>query len=160
MRPADLYFRRTLWLIVFGLLNGYVLLWSGDVLFYYGIAGLMLFIFRTLPPRKLLVLATAFMILQTSITVSEWLDYRETQALAQAASTRQAEGLPMTDGDQEALDAFRSCKVSSARPGRTSRLTWPMCATAIDRPLTYWAPIPATCRANFSFATDWSNAWA
>lgn len=46
--PADLYFRRTLWLIAFGLLNGYVLLWSGDVLFYYGIAGLGLFVFRNL----------------------------------------------------------------------------------------------------------------
>src|SRR5687768_10469908 len=45
-RPTDLYFRRTLWLIVFGLVNGYVLLWSGDVLFYYGIAGVVLFIFR------------------------------------------------------------------------------------------------------------------
>jgi uncharacterized protein len=106
LRPADLYFRRTFWLILFGLLNGYVLLWSGDVLFYYGIAGFILFIFRTLPPRKLLLLAMALMILQTSITVSEWMDYRETQALAQAATTRQEAGLPMTDGDQEALDAF------------------------------------------------------
>src|SRR5262245_17025199 len=49
--PTELYFRRTLWLIAFGLLNGYVLLWSGDVLFYYGIAGLVLFLFRNLPPR-------------------------------------------------------------------------------------------------------------
>src|SRR5688500_10018130 len=36
LRAADLYFRRTLWLIVFGLVNGYLLLWPGDILFYYG----------------------------------------------------------------------------------------------------------------------------
>lgn len=108
LRPADLYFRRTLWLIAFGLFNGYVLLWSGDVLFYYGIAGLVLFVFRNLPPRRLLLLAAAFMILQTLITVSEWQDYREAQALAQAASARQAAGYPMIDGDQEALDAFNA----------------------------------------------------
>ena len=58
MKPADLYFRRTLWLIVFGLFNGYVLLWSGDVLFYYGIAGLVLFVFRNLPPRRLLIIGS------------------------------------------------------------------------------------------------------
>lgn len=118
-RPTDLYFRRTLWLIVFGLINGYVLLWSGDVLFYYGVAGLLLFIFRNLSPRRLLLLAAAFMILQTSISVSEWLDYRDTQSLAQAASLRQAAGLPMTDGDQEALDTFDALR-SEFRPTRDS----------------------------------------
>src|ERR1044072_9623080 len=35
--PADLFFRRTMWLIVFGLVNAYVLLWSGDILYYYGV---------------------------------------------------------------------------------------------------------------------------
>ena len=44
----DLYFRRTMWLIVFGLINGYVLLWDGDILFYYGVTGLLLFVFRNL----------------------------------------------------------------------------------------------------------------
>ena len=60
LRPADLYFRRTLWLIVFGLINGYLLLWDGDILFYYGVVGLLLFVFRNLsrapadrrPPRS------------------------------------------------------------------------------------------------------------
>ncbi|WP_116808382.1 DUF418 domain-containing protein [Steroidobacter cummioxidans] len=106
VRPADLYFRRTLWLIVFGLVNGYVLLWSGDVLFYYGIAGLALFVFRNLSPRRLLILATAFMLVQTLISVGEWQDFHQTQAVAQAANARLAAGQPLTDGDQEAIDAF------------------------------------------------------
>lgn len=116
-RPSTLYFRRMLWLIAFGLVNGYVLLWSGDVLFYYGVAGLILFVFRNLPPRRLLLLAAAFMILQTLISVSEWQDFREAEALAQAASARQAQGLPMMDGDQEALDAF-NVLLSEFRPPR------------------------------------------
>lgn len=117
LRPADLYFRRTLWLIVFGLINGYVLLWSGDVLLYYGIAGLLLFVFRDLAPRQLLLLAAALMLLQTMITVSEWNDYREAQSLAETASARRAAGLPMTDGDQEALDAFEVFQ-NEMRPAR------------------------------------------
>lgn len=105
-KPTDLYFRRTLWLIVFGLLNGYVLLWSGDVLFFYGIAGLVLFLFRNLPPRRLLVLAAAFMIVQTLISVVEWRDFHEAQQLAEAATARQAAGQTLTDEDIEAIDAY------------------------------------------------------
>ena len=106
MSPADLYFRRTLWLIVFGLINGYLLLWSGDVLFYYGIAGLLLFVFRNVAPRRLLLLATALMLLQTAVSVVEWHDFREAQDQAQAASMRQAAGQPLTIGDQQAMETF------------------------------------------------------
>jgi uncharacterized protein len=116
-RPTDLYFRRTLWLIVFGLVNGYVLLWSGDVLFYYGFAGLALYVFRNLSPRRLLLLATVFMALQTSVSVGEWLDFHETQTLAQAANERLAAGQPLVDGDQEALDAYAAVQ-AEFRPAR------------------------------------------
>lgn len=117
MRPADLYFRRTLWLIVLGLINGYVLLWSGDVLFYYGIAGLILFVFRNLPPRKLLALATVLMMLQTSVSVVEWHDYRDSKQQAQAASARQAAGETLTAEEMEAIDAFATNE-SDWRPSR------------------------------------------
>lgn len=115
--PVDLYFRRTLWLIVFGLFNGYVLLWSGDVLFYYGIAGLVLFVFRNLSPRRLLVLATVFMIAQTAVSVVEWHDFKDTQQQAQAANARQAAGQPLTGGDYEALEAYSELE-SDWRPAR------------------------------------------
>lgn len=117
LRPADLYFRRTLWLIVFGLINGYVLLWSGDVLFYYGIAGLALFVFRNLAPRRLLLLATALMLLQTAVSVVEWHNFREAQEQAQAARTRQAAGQPLTMGDQQAVETFAALE-SEFRPSR------------------------------------------
>jgi uncharacterized protein len=117
LRPADLYFRRTLWLIVFGLFNGYALLWSGDVLFYYGFAGLALFVFRNLSPRRLLTLAAIFMVLQAMISVGEWLDFHETQTLAEAAKARQEAGQPLADGDREAIDAYTALQ-AEFRPER------------------------------------------
>ncbi len=54
---ADLFYRRLLWMVLFGTLHAYVLLWSGDVLFDYAIAGLFLFVFRNLKPRQLLIAA-------------------------------------------------------------------------------------------------------
>ncbi len=46
IRAADIYTRRNMWLVLFGMLHGY-LIWSGDILFYYGLAALLfLFPFR------------------------------------------------------------------------------------------------------------------
>ena len=51
-----LYFRRTIWLIIFGLVDAYLLLWTGDILFFYGVVGLLLFYVRNWNVRQMLVL--------------------------------------------------------------------------------------------------------
>lgn len=60
-----LYYRRTGLLILFGLVNAYLLLWPGDILFTYGLAGLLLFVFRKLSPRGLLGWAVGILLLTT-----------------------------------------------------------------------------------------------
>ena len=57
VRTADLYLRRNLWLAVFGLVHGFLLLMPGDILYTYGVAGMVLFVFRLASSRQLLVLA-------------------------------------------------------------------------------------------------------
>jgi uncharacterized protein len=53
---ADIYLRRNFWLCVFGLLHG-TLLWPGDILLSYGLAGLLvLYPCRKLGARTLLIL--------------------------------------------------------------------------------------------------------
>ena len=39
---AEYYYRRLLWLVFFGLLNAYVLLWPGDILYFYGLCGMII----------------------------------------------------------------------------------------------------------------------
>ena len=60
---ADIYFRRNLWLIGFGLVNAWILLWVGDILFYYGITALFLYAFRNLAGRTLLKLGLGALLL-------------------------------------------------------------------------------------------------
>lgn len=43
--------------MLFGVINAYVLLWPGDILYTYGLCGLLLFPFRKLTPTLLLVAA-------------------------------------------------------------------------------------------------------
>ena len=60
---ADLYWRRNLWLLGFGLFDVFVLLWPGDILHIYALAALFLFPFRTLAPRVLLALGLGWAVL-------------------------------------------------------------------------------------------------
>ena len=54
---AVYYYRRLLWLVFFGLINAFVILWQGDILFFYGLCGMLLFAFRKVKPKWLLVIA-------------------------------------------------------------------------------------------------------
>jgi len=53
---VDRYYRRTLLLVLFGLVHAYVLLWENDVLYIYGILGMFLFPLRKLRVPALLII--------------------------------------------------------------------------------------------------------
>jgi len=65
-RSLDLYARRSLWLIIFGLIHGYLLLWPYDILYAYGLLGLLLLPLRVLPVRQL-ILAGLVMLAATAL---------------------------------------------------------------------------------------------
>ena len=57
LSPADAFIRRQLWLIGFGLVNAFILLWPGDILFQYGIVGILLFGFSRMKAKGFFILA-------------------------------------------------------------------------------------------------------
>lgn len=57
LAPADYFFRRQLWLIAFSVFDVFVLLWPGDILLDYAIIGMLLFAFRNLSAKKLMIAA-------------------------------------------------------------------------------------------------------
>lgn len=52
VRPARIFMRRSLWLMLFGVLHAY-LLWSGDILFSYAVCGLAVYPLRKWPWKRL-----------------------------------------------------------------------------------------------------------
>ena len=64
--PEDalrLHRRHMRWLILFGLINAYLLLWFGDILVLYGLVGLVLLAFRRLSATRLMLIAAALLAL-------------------------------------------------------------------------------------------------
>jgi uncharacterized protein len=103
---ADLYYRRTIWLIVFGVINAYLLLWYGDILFLYGVAGLFLFVFRNLQVRKLLLFALPLLCLQSINGILSYADFQALQAEAEEARLLQAAGKELSQDQLEAIKDF------------------------------------------------------
>ncbi len=66
---VDRYFRRLLCLMGLGLLHGYFLLWTYDVLFLYGLLGMFLFPLRNLSARTLIATAACMIVVSTIISM-------------------------------------------------------------------------------------------
>ncbi len=104
---TKLYFRRTALLIVFGLINGYLLLWEGDILFFYGVVGLFLYLFRNLSTPRLLMIGIVVLAAPTLVNVMQRADYMDTRARAEAAEALRASGTPLSADQQLAIKAFQ-----------------------------------------------------
>jgi uncharacterized protein len=61
-KPGWVFYRRTFWLLVIGLVHAY-LVWSGDILVMYASCGFFLYLFRKLRPRTLLITGTCFVLM-------------------------------------------------------------------------------------------------
>jgi uncharacterized protein len=108
---ADLYYRRNLWLLLFGFVDIFVLLWVGDILHVYALAALFLFPFRKLGPKALVALGLVWATL-IGIGVPEGgaIEYAARTELVrkvEVAQAKQAAGTPITRGDKKALDDWQ-----------------------------------------------------
>ena len=65
-KAPGLHYRRTLWLLLFGILHGYCL-WDGDILFSYAICALLVFLLRSLSPLKLLIIGLLIVSISSGI---------------------------------------------------------------------------------------------
>lgn len=100
-----IYFRRMFWLMVIGLIHGY-LLWFGDILFYYAVIGMILYLARNWRPRTQLIVACALLPVTLLMSYGGYLQMLEMKAEASNVLTLEEAGETLTEQQQATLDEW------------------------------------------------------
>ncbi len=108
---ADLYIRRNLWLLAFGLLDIFGLLWPGDILHVYALCALGLFPFRKLKVKWLLTLGLAFAAFTAVGGAFQYAGRAETQKTYQVAVEKQSHGQKLNKEEQAAVKEWKDIEI-------------------------------------------------
>ena len=83
---ANAWYKRTIWLIVFGLFHAYILIWPGEILYFYGIVGMFIFPVRHVKPQKLIGFAIFLFLVIAALNIN---DARQVTSLYENATLAQ-----------------------------------------------------------------------
>jgi uncharacterized protein len=111
IEAADIYIRRNLWLLLFGIIHAYFI-WEGDILFPYAIGGLILFPFRVLKPRTLLIVGLLVLATQAPKIVLFGYALGHMRQAAAEADQAQAEGKTLTKEQTEAQKRWKEMQAN------------------------------------------------
>ena len=104
MEAANIYFRRLTWLLVFGLIHGYLLLWTGEILYNYALMGFLVFSFRKVSPKKLIIISIVLICIGTLWEISRNKDAIKLVDNIALAQQYKLEGKAITKELKEAID--------------------------------------------------------
>jgi uncharacterized protein len=92
IKASEIYFRRLMWLLLFGLIHGYLLLWTGEILYDYALMGFLVFSFRKLAAKKLIIIAFVLFSVGAIWNYADYQSEVEFTAAAEKVQTYKAEG--------------------------------------------------------------------
>ncbi|WP_217429731.1 DUF418 domain-containing protein [Sphingomonas bacterium] len=113
---ADLYFRRTLWLLAFGMFDVFAMLWPGDILHVYALAALFLFPFRRLGPKALVAIGSLMALAQVVTGGLHYADRADLLARHRTVEAAVAAHRPLTAADRLANTQWRAWNANRQMP--------------------------------------------
>jgi uncharacterized protein len=123
---ADIYYRRNLWLLAIGLAHAFLLFW-GDILYPYALCALILFPFRKLPAKKLLIIGALCIAFKAGGGAVDAFRQLERRDLAAAATAAEKAGKKPAEAQAEArkeLEAQRKQRKPSAEALEKDARKW------------------------------------
>jgi uncharacterized protein len=112
---ADLFLRRNLWLLGAGILHSY-LLWHGEILYAYGLCALGLYAFRKMPPKGLLSIGAAMIMVIAGCNLYAGLDTQKIFEEGQAAAKAESIEGKLSPADIDAMQKWKDL-VKQVKPG-------------------------------------------
>ena len=109
---TGLFYRRMGWLVLFGLIHAHLILWVGDILYLYGVCGMLVYLFRNVNPKYLALAVPLVAVLDFGAGAGVY-QYVRGQRLAYSDARRaEAAGRPLTADQAKALDDWRGLEKS------------------------------------------------
>lgn len=108
---GSFYYRRLLWLLLFGLIHAY-LLWWGDILVPYAITGLFLYPLRRVSSRTLFIIGTGLVLLGALISVGGGASMGFLRDTAVTAQEKLDNGEEISAQEQSMLEAWNEIENS------------------------------------------------
>jgi uncharacterized protein len=103
-----LFYRRMFWLVLFGVIHAHLILWIGDILYLYGFCGMIVYLFRNVKP-KYLVLAVPLVAIADFSAGTVFYRYVRSARIAYVdARKAESDGKALTSTQTEALAEWRN----------------------------------------------------
>ncbi len=106
---AGVYYRRSLWLMLFGMAHAYFI-WWGDILFFYGGCGLVLFLFRKLKPKTLLIVGACVFMMGVPINIMSAIHFAGIGEQVKPLEVKKAEGGELTEEETTLLEQWEQMR--------------------------------------------------
>ena len=102
-----LYYRRMFWLLIFGLIHAHLILWIGEILYLYAVCGMILYLFRNVPPRYLVWAVPIVAVVSFVASAIQYQDIREKRIAYSQATKAKSENKTLTATQTKALIEWR-----------------------------------------------------
>jgi uncharacterized protein len=104
---AWLFYRRMIWLVVFGLIHAYLILWIGDILYLYGFCGMLVYPLRKIRPIYLAMAVPLVACFDFTAGTLFYQYIRSARIAYVEASAAQARNETLTETQENALSSWR-----------------------------------------------------
>ncbi|MBL9135574.1 MAG: DUF418 domain-containing protein [Verrucomicrobiales bacterium] len=104
---AALFYRRMAWLVLFGLLHAHLILWVGDILYLYGLCGMLVYPLRKVAIKYLILAVPVVALLDFVVNTAFYQQIRNLRLEYVAATQARDKGADLTPSQTQALEGWR-----------------------------------------------------
>src|SRR5437899_4038415 len=104
---TGLFYRRMFWLVLFGLIHAHLILWIGDILYLYGVCGMLVYLLRNVNPKYLVLGVPIVAVLDFTAGTLFYQDVRADRIAYVDARKAESEGQTLTSAQVDALARWR-----------------------------------------------------